>query len=111
MTLRVAFIGAGAMARNHVDAIRRAALPARIVGVHDPAADRAQEFAARADAQAYPSVASLLDQAQPDVVHVCTPPAAHCDGARAALAAGAHVYVEKPFALTAEDAAELLALA
>jgi predicted dehydrogenase/nucleoside-diphosphate-sugar epimerase len=110
MTLRVAFIGAGAMARNHVDAIQRAALPARIVGVHDPSADRAQEFAARADARAYPSVEALLD-ARPDVVHVCTPPAAHVDGARAALDAGAHVYVEKPFAPTTADAAGLLALA
>src|SRR5205823_1907978 len=49
--------------------------------------------------------------ARPDVVHVCTPPAAHVDGAREALEAGAHVYVEKPFALTSEDAAELLAIA
>jgi predicted dehydrogenase/nucleoside-diphosphate-sugar epimerase len=111
MTLRVAFIGAGAMARNHLDAIRRAALPARVVGVHDPLADRAQELAALAGAQAYPSVAALLDDARPDVVHVCTPPAAHVAGARAALEAGAHVYVEKPFALNAADAEALLALA
>jgi len=111
MTLRVAFIGAGAMASNHADAIRRAALPARIVAVHDPAADRAQAFAARAGARAYPSVEALLDSERPDVVHVCTPPGAHVEGARAALDAGAHVYVEKPFALTAADADALLTLA
>jgi predicted dehydrogenase/nucleoside-diphosphate-sugar epimerase len=111
MTLRVAFIGAGAMARNHVDAIHRAGLPARIVGVHDPVIDRADEFSALAGTRAYPSVSALLAGAQPDVVHVCTPPAAHAAGARTALEADAHVYVEKPFALTAADAVRLLELA
>ena len=38
-------------------------------------------------------------------------PAAHFDAARAALEGGAHVYVEKPFALTVGDARALLDLA
>jgi len=111
MTLRVAFIGAGAMARNHLEAIRRRAPAASIVGVHDAAAGRAQDFAALAGTPAYPSVDALLDEARPDVVHVCTPPAAHLAGARAAIEGGAHVYVEKPFALSAAAARELLTLA
>jgi predicted dehydrogenase/nucleoside-diphosphate-sugar epimerase len=110
MTLRVAFIGAGAMAGNHADAIRRGAPSARVAGVYDPQTDRAQEFAERTGARAYLSAEALLD-AQPDVVHVCTPPSAHVNGARAALEAGAHVYVEKPFALTSADATDLLAVA
>jgi predicted dehydrogenase/nucleoside-diphosphate-sugar epimerase len=111
MTLRVAFIGAGAMARNHADAIRRAGLAATIVGVHDPCIDRADAFAAHAATQTYPSVSAMLAGARPDVVHVCTPPAAHAAGAHEALDAGAHVYVEKPFALTGIDALRLLDLA
>jgi predicted dehydrogenase/nucleoside-diphosphate-sugar epimerase len=111
MTLRVAFLGAGAMARNHVDAIRRTRLPVRIVGVHDHLNDRAGELAALAGARAYPSLASLLSEAGPDVVHVCTPPGAHVAGACASLEAGAHVYVEKPFAPTAIEAARVLDLA
>jgi predicted dehydrogenase/nucleoside-diphosphate-sugar epimerase len=111
MTLRVAFIGAGAMARNHLDAIRRSGAAATIVGVHDPLMDRAEELAARAGTRAYPSVAALMAGARPDVVHVCTPPAAHADNAYEALDAGAHVYVEKPFVLTAADAVRLLDLA
>src|SRR4051812_31682396 len=100
MTLRIAFIGAGAMARNHVDAIRRSGRAATIAGVQDPASDRADAFAGYAGTRAYPSLPALLAGAQPDVVHVCTPPGAHADGACEALDAGAHVYVEKPFALT-----------
>jgi predicted dehydrogenase len=45
---------------------------------------------------------------RPDVVHVSPPPSAHVDAARAALNAGAHVYVEKPFALRTADARSLL---
>jgi predicted dehydrogenase/nucleoside-diphosphate-sugar epimerase len=111
MTRRVAFIGAGQMARNHLHAIARTGEPSTIVGVHDRVSECAQAFAAAARTQAYPSVAALLAEARPDVVHVCTPPADHVAAAHAALEAGAHVYVEKPFAPTAADAARLLDLA
>jgi nucleoside-diphosphate-sugar epimerase/predicted dehydrogenase len=53
----------------------------------------------------------MLAEARPDVVHVCTPPASHVAAARAALEAGAHVYVEKPFAPSVADASALLDLA
>ncbi len=111
MSLRVAFIGAGQMARNHVNAIERARLAADIVGIHDPLVERADELATLARTRTYPSVGALLADAKPDVVHVCTPPVAHVEAAYAALEAGAHVYVEKPFALTSDDAFRLLELA
>ncbi|HEV3139017.1 MAG TPA: Gfo/Idh/MocA family oxidoreductase, partial [Vicinamibacterales bacterium] len=110
MSLRIAFIGAGQMARNHVRAIRGLGGRAAIVGVADRLPDRAEEFAAFAGTRTYPSVRTLLG-ARPDVVHVCTPPPAHFEAAHAALDAGAHVYVEKPFALTMADASRLLDLA
>ena len=111
MTLRIAFIGAGQMARHHLGAITRLETPAVVVGVYDGAPDRAAEFAALAGARAFPSVQALLAEARPDVVHVCTPPGAHFEAACAALDGGAHVYVEKPFALTVDDARALLDLA
>src|SRR5436309_4807486 len=81
MSLRVAFIGAGQMARNHVHAIARTRYPAAIVGIHDPLPDRADDFAALAGTRAFPLVQALLAGARPDVVHVCTPPAAHFSAA------------------------------
>ena len=108
MTLRVAFIGAGRMARHHASVLRRLPMPAMTVGVHDEAADRAGAFAALAGCVPFPSLETLFRDARPDVVHVCTPPAAHFGAAAAALAAGAHVYVEKPFALTVGHARQLL---
>ena len=41
----------------------------------------------------------MLSDAQPDVVHITTPPESHFEIARLCLAAGCHVYVEKPFTL------------
>jgi len=46
-----------------------------------------------------------------DAVVIAAPAVAHAELARKALAAGRHVLVEKPIALTARDAAELVGLA
>src|SRR5206468_3100634 len=72
---------------------------------------QADQFASLAGVRAFPSLHELLDDTRPDVVHVCTPPSAHFDAAHEAIAGGANVYVEKPFALTKHDAARLLDLA
>ena len=53
----------------------------------------------------------LLERIKPDVVHICTPPDTHVALARLALQHGAHVYMEKPFALTESDAEEIISLA
>jgi predicted dehydrogenase/nucleoside-diphosphate-sugar epimerase len=109
--LRIAFIGAGQMARNHVSAIQRLPVAAKIVGVTDRAPKMAEQFAALAGARASCSIEALLAEATPDIVHICTPPSSHFEAAHAALDAGAHVYVEKPFALTSAEARRLIALA
>jgi predicted dehydrogenase/nucleoside-diphosphate-sugar epimerase len=108
--LRIAFIGSGQMARQHFHVVSQRD-DAVTVGVHDRAAGAAAEFAALAGVVAYPSVAALMAEARPDIVHVCTPPAAHFEGAAAVLEGGVHAYVEKPFALNARDARALLDLA
>ena len=111
--LRIAFIGAGQMARAHRDALRRVPTPHQVVGVCDLRAEAAREFAERAPphTKPYASVAELLQAARPDVVHVCTHPATHVAVARQALLSGAHVYIEKPFAETRADAEALFELA
>jgi predicted dehydrogenase/nucleoside-diphosphate-sugar epimerase len=109
--VRVGFIGAGQMARNHLEALQRVSVASIVVGVHDRLASQAEQFARLSESRAFASVRDLLKDGRPDVVHICTPPHAHFDAAAAALGAGAHIYVEKPFALTARDALSLLDLA
>jgi predicted dehydrogenase len=66
---------------------------------------------ASAHALASTSVEDLLACEDVDVVLNLTPPAVHADVTLAALEAGKHVYSEKPLAMSASGAAELLGLA
>src|SRR5262245_52494005 len=96
LSLRVALIGAGAMARAHLDAIRRCGVRAEVSGVTDTNPAAADALASQAGCRTFPSVEALLDAVPPDVAHICTPPATHYAIARQCIEAGAHVYVEKP---------------
>lgn len=99
------------MARHHARSIDRAD-GARLVGMADPDPDARAEIVAMFPGIAtLGSLAELLEAVEPDIVHICTPPASHVALARQALQAGCHIYVEKPFAPTTDEAAELLALA
>jgi predicted dehydrogenase len=67
----------------------------------------ADELAAAHDLTAVP-VADLLADPDIDVVLNLTPPSEHAVVTRAALAAGKHVYTEKPLGLEVGEATELL---
>ena len=109
--LRIAFVGSGNMAGLHLAALARVPTPHQVVGVYDLRPEAAQAFAGRARAQAYDSLSTMLAEARPDVVHVCTTAGTHFEPARQALLAGAHVYVEKPLVETQGEADALIELA
>jgi len=111
MELRVAILGGGRMAQQHATAIRLQP-GARFVAVGDPYltdAEIKERFGA--DIQGFTDAQRLLEGARPDVVHIVSPPHTHFELARLCLANGASVYVEKPFAPSAREAAELMDLA
>jgi predicted dehydrogenase len=106
--VRVAMVGTGNIARIHVEALRGLGDRADIVAAVDVDGDRVAEFCAtHAIPYADTDLTRMLAATRPALVHVCTPPGAHLDPARAALAAGAHVLVEKPPTLTLRDLEEL----
>ncbi len=110
--LKVAIVGSGPMARRHAAAVARAASSARVVAFADPDERARATFLEECPgATPYPSLTALLAANSIDVVHVCTPPSTHEDLAIEALEAGCHVYVEKPFAETADGAKRVLELA
>ncbi|NUT00291.1 MAG: Gfo/Idh/MocA family oxidoreductase [Sphingomonas sp.] len=94
--IRVAIAGLGRAAKViHVPALKK--LPnVEIVGGFDPASPRL-------DFPVFGSLEELL-AAKPDVVVIATPPDGHPEIAKAALAAGAHVFCEKPLANSIEEA-------
>ncbi len=69
---------------------------------------RAAELSAKGGFPAL-SIEALLADPTIEIVLNLTPPTAHAGVSRAAIAAGKHVYSEKPFATTRDDAATILA--
>ena len=103
---RVGFVGTGAIAGVHLDAVARCP-HAALVGVTDRDTARARAFAARIrGVRVFPDLGSMVD-AGTDVVHVLTPPHAHARGALEALERGCHVLVEKPLATSDADCMQL----
>jgi predicted dehydrogenase len=80
-------------------------------GVADLQPGRAERLAAEHGVPAYASPADLLDDPSVDIVVNLTSHHAHREVSGQALAAGKHVHSEKPLALTAAQAQELVQLA
>ena len=106
--LRAVVLGAGLMGSFHADAIARAG--GTLVAIVDPDLERARRLAGRAEA--FASLDELGDRRdRVDVVHVCAPLTEHTSLVERALALGANLVVEKPFAPDAATTAALLATA
>jgi predicted dehydrogenase len=106
--LRVGIVGCGKIADSHVEQVRAIGL-GEVVAVCDREPLMAEQLAARfAIPSRFTDVAEMLATEALDIVHVATPPDSHVAIACMALEAGCHVFVEKPFALTAEAAATIL---
>jgi predicted dehydrogenase len=110
-TLRIALIGCGKIADQHVQAIRR--IPdCQIVAVCDRELLMARQLGERFGISEFiADLEEMLQATTPDVVHIITPPQSHYSLAKQCLEAGCHVYVEKPFTTTAAEADSLLELA
>nr|WP_284731844.1 aldo/keto reductase [Halorientalis regularis] len=103
------FVGAGAVADQYAAGLADG--PLTLAGVCDTDADRAERLAARHDAAAFAALEDALAACGAPVVVNLTSHGAHATVTRRALAADRHVYSEKPLALDAETARELLGLA
>lgn len=107
--LRIGIIGAGGIGRRHARAYM--SLPNVVItGVCDIVPGRANEFIVREgieNARGFSDLNDLLE-AGVDAVSVCTPNVAHHDATVAALEAGAHVLVEKPMAVTLDQAVSMV---
>ncbi len=82
-----------------------------IAGVTDRDRGRAEQAGTYYGLKVFPDNASLLSDPEIAIVANFTSIESHHDVTRAALDAGKHVYSEKPFTTTMEDARELVELA
>lgn len=107
--VRVGMIGYGAIGHEHALAVQ--AVPglalAAVSDLNPARVETARGVAA--DVAGYADSVDLLGDASVDLVVVSTPPNSHADWAHRALAAGKHVVLEKPMALTAAECDDVLA--
>ena len=61
--------------------------------------------------ECFSDLRAMLEAVSPDVVHITTPPQSHFSLAKECLESGSHVYLEKPFTVTADEAQSLIQLA
>ncbi|WP_342078276.1 NAD-dependent epimerase/dehydratase family protein [Yoonia sp. SS1-5] len=106
--MRVGLIGAGYIASRHASAVELNK-QGRVTAVCDVSETTAREFAGSIGAQPYTSVDDMIAAGVCDIVHILTPPHTHAPLAIQCLNAGLHVFVEKPFALSRDEAAAILA--
>src|SRR5215207_5663410 len=108
MSVRIAVVGAGAVAARHVRVLSGFD-DARVVAVADPVVGSAERLATACGATAYADAEQALDTARPDAVYVSVPPFAHGAPERAALVRNLPLFVEKPLAVDLDTAEELAA--
>ncbi|NLX10626.1 MAG: Gfo/Idh/MocA family oxidoreductase [Chloroflexi bacterium] len=107
--LRVALIGTGFGTQVHLPAFLGLA-ETNVVALCGTDEGPAREIAARYGVRAvYTDYEQMLVDVQPDIVSVAAPPPLHNPITVAALQTGAHVLCEKPLALNAAEASEMLA--
>ncbi|GEL93844.1 Gfo/Idh/MocA family protein [Cellulomonas composti] len=108
--MRVGLVGYGGAGRGiHARLLRAAGQRVTHVVTRNRAGQVAEDWPG---AVVVPDVAALLAHAaQLDLVVVASPTGDHVEHVRAALAAGAHVLVDKPLATTAADAQALVDVA
>jgi predicted dehydrogenase len=109
--LKIGIVGCGKIADAHASQIQRLE-GCEIVGVCDREPLMAKQLYERFPVKQYfTNLTALVTEAQPDVVHITTPPKSHFNIAKFCLEQNCHVYVEKPFTLDAVEALELINLA
>jgi predicted dehydrogenase len=110
--LRGAISGFGEVAAQAHLAGWRTRPGVEIVAIHDPISERRdQAMRLLPSIRVYDDLARMFDGERLDFVDVASPPAYHAAAAQAALAAGAHVLVEKPLCLAAGEFESLRAAA
>jgi len=109
--IKVGVIGTGFIGPAHIEALRRLGnvdVIALAEGSPELAKSKAEALGIE---KCYGDYKQLLKDKQIQSVHICSPNYLHYEMAKAALQAGKHVICEKPLAVSAAQAQELVELA
>jgi UDP-N-acetyl-2-amino-2-deoxyglucuronate dehydrogenase len=103
--VKFAIIGCGRIAQRHAEHINNNGV---LAAVCDVDFKKAEELAAKYNANAYQNIDDLLANEQVDVVAICTPNGLHAEHSIKALNAGSNVLCEKPMATNVTDCGKMI---
>jgi UDP-N-acetylglucosamine 3-dehydrogenase len=106
--VRIGVVGVGGMGKSHCNALK-SVQGCQFTAVSDIKAEVAAEVAEKFGVKAFTDRAEMLGEV--DAVIVATPPWYHAEVAVDAAKNGVHVFCEKPFAATLDDADAMIAAA
>jgi predicted dehydrogenase len=106
---RFALVGCGRIARRHAELLSGVVANAKLVAVCDVDAEKARAFGERYGVDWYISMDEMMSGVLPDVVSVLTPSGLHREHVLQLAPYGKHIVVEKPMALTLDDADAMIA--
>lgn len=112
--LRYALIGCGRIAPNHIAAVMNNAEGLELCAVCDPIEERMESVlqpvgeSRRAEVRRYRDYREMLEKERPELCAVATESGNHARVGLDVLRAGSNVIIEKPLALSLEDARALI---
>ncbi|AJS59386.1 Gfo/Idh/MocA family protein [Paenibacillus sp. IHBB 10380] len=104
---KVGIIGCGNIFPMHASSIQLSDV-AELVAVCDVKEERAKQAAEKYNCNFYTSYEEMIDQADLDVVHICTPHYLHSPMTLYAARKGKHILTEKPMSISTEDAKQMV---
>ena len=107
--IKVAVLGSGFIANIHLDSYQRFVSDAQVVALYGRNIENAKSLAQKFNIpNVYDDIDTLLNECEIDVVDICLPNYLHHDACLKAAALKKHVIVEKPLAMTLEEAEEMI---
>ncbi len=107
---KVAILGAGFITDIHMESYHRFVPEAEVVAVYARNKEKAKAFAEKHQIPAwYDDLDEIIEQSGCEVVDICLPNYLHYSATLKAAAAGKHIIIEKPLAITIEEADAMIA--
>ena len=108
--MKIAVVGCGYVADSYGKTLKSYS-ELQLIGAYDNNKENLESFCSRWPAKKYTSLDQVLDDPSVEMVLNLTNPRSHYEITRKCIAAGKHVYSEKPLAMDAATAAALVELA
>lgn len=106
---KFAIVGCGRIAKRHAELLSGVVTGAQLVAVCDINKEKARAVGEKYRVAWYGDIKEMMAKADPDIVSVLTPSGLHCEHVLHLAPYGKHIVVEKPMALTLDDADAMIA--